>query len=56
MIISDCISLIVSTRSSLSAAGEFAYMVRLRKGEKSFKTNLAHSPAGGGCSLIVEAR
>jgi hypothetical protein len=30
--------------SSLSAAGKFAYMVRLRKGEKSFKRNLAHTP------------
>jgi hypothetical protein len=30
--------------SSLSAAGKFAYIVRLRKGEKSFKINLAHTP------------
>ena len=30
--------------SSPSAAGKFAYMASLRKGEKSFKTNLAHTP------------
>jgi hypothetical protein len=42
MIILDYRFLVRSTKSSLSTAEKFAYITRLRKGEKSFKTNVAH--------------